>query len=188
MRGKGWPQDREPYLDAFRLGISEYMGIRQQPSDCAPSRQAGPAPHSQARAACRNLSWVGEGVQRAACLMIRQYNKAFLAQIGIFVAGKYRLAAFPDRLMHMHSRAIVANTGFGMKVAVLRSFAPPGGCNIYRPEGDRPSSSVARTSCRAHAARNRLRDGAFRPLAPICAMAEHFATHVLRRILRGTGK
>jgi hypothetical protein len=45
--------------------------------------------------------------------------QAGFRQAGILVAGEQRLAVLPDRLVHVHARAVVAKTGFGMKVAVL---------------------------------------------------------------------
>ena len=47
--------------------------------------------------------------------------EAGIREIRIFVAGEHRLAVFPQRLMHMHARAIVAIDGLrheGRRLAI----------------------------------------------------------------------
>ncbi|EDM30433.1 hypothetical protein RTM1035_10510 [Roseovarius sp. TM1035] len=52
---------------------------------------------------------VGEGVQRLGMLEnATDEIQRLLAEVGIFVTGKKRLAVFPDRHVHMHARPVVA--------------------------------------------------------------------------------
>ena len=52
---------------------------------------------------------VGEAVQRLGVLDdAADVIEAFLAEVGVFVAGHHRLAALPDRLVDVHARAVVA--------------------------------------------------------------------------------
>ena len=49
--------------------------------------------------------------------------EAFLAEVGVFVAGHDRLAVLPDRLVDVHARAVVAvdrlrHEGRGLAVAL----------------------------------------------------------------------
>ena len=52
---------------------------------------------------------IGEGVDRLGVLDdAGDVLQAGFRKVGIFVAGEHRLAAFPDRLVAMHARAVVA--------------------------------------------------------------------------------
>ncbi|EAP77703.1 hypothetical protein ISM_05400 [Roseovarius nubinhibens ISM] len=57
---------------------------------------------------------VGEGVERLGVLEdTADEIQRLLAQVGIFVASKERLAVFPDRHVHMHAGAVVAGDRLG---------------------------------------------------------------------------
>ena len=57
---------------------------------------------------------IGEAVQRPGVLDdAADVVEAFLAEVGVFVAGHHRLAVLPDRLVDVHARAVVAINGLG---------------------------------------------------------------------------
>jgi hypothetical protein len=45
-----------------------------------------------------------------------------LAQVGVLIARKQRLAVVPDRLVGVHAEPLSLNRGLGMKVTVLPHF------------------------------------------------------------------
>ena len=57
---------------------------------------------------------VGEGVDGLGVLQdTADVVQAHLREVGVLVAGEHRLAALPDRLMHVHARAVVAEQRLG---------------------------------------------------------------------------
>ena len=111
---------------------------------------------------------VGEGVDRLGVLDdAGDVGEAGLRQIGVFVAGEHRLAGFPDRLMAVHARAVVAvdrlrHERRGLAVD-LRDLLDAVFVDLHH---GRPSASSARTSGRVRAGPTPLRGDAFRPWRP----------------------
>ena len=112
-------------------------------------------------------------------------GQAGVRQIGVFVAGKHRLAALPDRLVAMHARAVIAidrlrHERCGLAVdlrdlldAVLVDDQPIG---HHRERREFQAEFVLRGS---HFVMVLLDDAAHARHG-----SKHFRAHVLRRILR----
>ncbi len=129
---------------------------------------------------------VGEGVDRLGVLDdAGDVGEAGLGQIGVFVAGEYRLAVLPDRLVAVHAGAVVAvdrlgHEGRGLAVDLrdLRDavFVDLHAVGHHHQRRELQAELVLRgrhfvvmlLHLAAHA-----RHG-----------AEHFRAHVLRRVLR----
>src|SRR5213078_2417089 len=114
----------ETYLDALRLRIG---GVGDAAGRRAVARGVG---EQHRRIIARNQALVGvgrrvgEGVDRLGVLDdAGNVGQAGLREVGVFVAGEYRLAFPPDRLVAVHARAVVAidrlrHEGSGLAVDV----------------------------------------------------------------------
>ena len=94
-----------------------------------------------------------------------------LRQAGVAVAGEQVLAVLPDRLVHVHARAVVADDRLGHEGRGLA-------VGVRRRSGSR-TSAICSQSARLHqrgelgadlasGRRRRLRGGALRPRCPCC--------------------
>ena len=93
----------------MRLALGFDVGCGTTPSGCARNRQQ----HRRLVARHQTLvgvgGRVGEGVDRLGVLDdAADVVEAGFREVGIVVAGEHRLAALPDRLVHVHARAVVA--------------------------------------------------------------------------------
>ena len=123
-------------------------------------------------------------------MMPPMYHRQVLAQVGVLVAGEERLAVFPDRLVDMHARAVVAidrlrHEGCGLAVDVGDLMdAVFVDLHLVGHEGQRIELHAEFVLGRGHFVvvlldlHAHLRHG-----------AEHFAAHVLEAVnCGGTGK